>query len=81
MDISEEYMASSSESKSKPGINKVERDNVQSSAMLLYNTEDKTVHNNDRPDLSSERAPHMDWTVTFNQNKYLVMSPRRGSTP
>jgi hypothetical protein len=35
----------------------------------------------DRPDLSSERAPHMDRTVTFNENKYLVMSPRRGSTP
>jgi hypothetical protein len=36
---------------------------------------------NDRPDLSSESASHMDGTVTFNQNKYLVMSPRRGSTP
>jgi hypothetical protein len=37
---------------------------------------------NDRPDLSSERAPHLDRTVTFNQkNKYLVMSLRRGSTP
>jgi hypothetical protein len=23
----------------------------------------------------------MDRTVTFNANKYLVMSPRRGSTP
>jgi hypothetical protein len=36
---------------------------------------------NDRPDLSSERAPHMARTVTFNQNKYMVMIPRRGSTP
>jgi hypothetical protein len=34
---------------------------------------------NDRPDLSSERAPHIDRTVTFNQNtrKHLVMCPRR----
>jgi hypothetical protein len=36
---------------------------------------------NDRPDLSSVRAPHIDRTVTFNHNKDLVMSPRRGSTP
>jgi hypothetical protein len=36
---------------------------------------------NNRPDPSSEWAPHMDRTVTFNQNKYLVMSPRRGSIP
>jgi hypothetical protein len=36
----------------------------------------------DRPDLSSERAPHMDRTATFRQmNKYLIMSPRRGSKP
>jgi hypothetical protein len=49
----------------------------------------------DRPDLSSERAPHMDKTVTVKQeqisghkaqkeldirNKYLVIRPRRGST-
>jgi hypothetical protein len=30
------------------------------------------------PDLSSERAPHMDRTVTFNQNKDLVMSSTYG---
>jgi hypothetical protein len=37
---------------------------------------------NDRPDLSSERAPHIDKTETLRKiNKYLVMSPRRGSTP
>jgi hypothetical protein len=27
---------------------------------------------NDRPDLSSDRAPHMTRTVTFNQNKYRL---------
>jgi hypothetical protein len=35
---------------------------------------------NDRPILSSERVPHKDRTVTFEKKKYLVMSPRRGST-
>jgi hypothetical protein len=37
----------------------------------------------DRPVLSSDRAPHKEKnkTVIFNSNKYLVMSPRRGSTP
>jgi hypothetical protein len=39
------------------------------------------AYTKERPVLSSERAPHMDRTVTFNENKYLVMSPRRGSTP
>jgi hypothetical protein len=32
---------------------------------------------NDRPVFSSERAPHMDRTKTFKQEKYLVMSRRR----
>jgi hypothetical protein len=35
----------------------------------------------DRPDLSSERAPHMEQGSNFHkEEKYLVMSPRRGST-
>jgi hypothetical protein len=33
---------------------------------------------NDRPDLSSERAPHRDKTTTFGQK---VASPGAGSTP
>jgi hypothetical protein len=39
---------------------------------------------NDRPDLSSERAPPNDRTVTFKKKKKkrsLVKSPRLGSTP
>jgi hypothetical protein len=36
----------------------------------------------DRPVLSAVRVPHKDRTVTVkNSNKYLVMSPRWGSTP
>jgi hypothetical protein len=40
----------------------------------------------DRPDLSSERAPPHDRTVTFKKKKKekkrsLVKSPRLGSTP
>jgi hypothetical protein len=31
--------------------------------------------------LSSERAPQKNKTVTVKSNKYLVMSPRWGSTP
>jgi hypothetical protein len=35
----------------------------------------------DRPDLSSERAPNKDNPAIFRQNKYLVASPKMGSTP
>jgi hypothetical protein len=38
--------------------------------------------NNDRLDLLSERSPHVDRTATFRKiNKYLVISPRWGSSP
>jgi hypothetical protein len=34
----------------------------------------------DRPDLSSERAPHETWQKPSNSNKHQVMRNRRGST-
>jgi hypothetical protein len=39
------------------------------------------AYTKDRPALSSERAPHKKRPLLSNSNKYLVMSPRRGSTP
>jgi hypothetical protein len=39
------------------------------------------AYTKDRLILSSERAHHKNKTVTVKSNKYLVMSPRRGSTP
>jgi hypothetical protein len=39
------------------------------------------AYTKDRPVLSSERALHKNKTELSNSNKYLVMSPRWGSTP
>jgi hypothetical protein len=39
------------------------------------------AYTKDRPVLSSEWAPHKNETVMSNSNKYLVMSPKWGSTP
>jgi hypothetical protein len=40
------------------------------------------AYTKDRPDLSSERAPHKNKTVNWHtSNKYLIMGPRWGSTP
>jgi hypothetical protein len=36
------------------------------------------VGNNDRPDLSSERAPHMDRTVTFKHEEKSGPVPQPG---
>jgi hypothetical protein len=39
------------------------------------------AYTKDRTVLLSEREPHKNKTIIVKCNKYLVMSPRQGSTP
>jgi hypothetical protein len=43
-----------------------------------YKQESLKQQVNDRPDLSSERAPHMDRTVTFNEKQISGHEPQTG---